>query len=160
MKHSTIPNQNRRSMFNLVIEPFKQIKFGLYMVAITIPFLIASGYILVNSFFEQYQHVLTIFNVVDPRMQWSTIADDIFYSNIIKLGICFIVFIFVLFFTIFKVTHRYYGPLVAINRFLKEIEAGNYSARAKIRENDDLQDLVKNLNHLAQILENRHGNHK
>ncbi|MBI2603507.1 MAG: hypothetical protein HYW48_10685 [Deltaproteobacteria bacterium] len=147
----------RRTLTSLIIEPFKQIKFGLYMLGITIAFLVVSAILFVNSFLEQYRHVLSIFNVVDPNLRWDFITDEIFYTNLVRLLVCFVIFMFVLFFTIFRLTHRYYGPLVAIRRFLAELKNGNYSARVTVRKKDELQDLVETLNELAVELEKKHG---
>lgn len=142
-------------MQNLLLEPFKQVRFGLYILGITLFFLGISSLILVNSFLEQYRHVLAIFKVVDPHLRWEFIADDVFYSSIGQMGICFAVFILILFFVIFKLTHRYYGPIVAIKRFTHELKRGNYTARIQLRKNDELKDLALELNQLAQILESK-----
>ena len=60
-----------------------------------------------------------------------------------------------MFATIFKLTHQIYGPLVAIKRFLEQLKKGDYSARIVIRKGDDLQNLVKDLNELAEALEQK-----
>jgi signal transduction histidine kinase len=122
------------------------------MLAITLSFLAITGLILINSFFEQYRHVLKIFNVVDPHLRWEFIADEIFYANITRLIICFAIFLIILFTTIFRLTHRFYGPIIAINRFISELKKGNYSARITLRQKDELQDVAKHLNELAESL--------
>lgn len=145
-----------RVLKSIIIEPFRQFKFGVYVIGICLAFIGAAGYLFVNSFIEQYKHVLGLFNVVDPSAKWSFIIDDIFYSNLIKLSICFALFLIIMFYTVFKLTHRYYGPLVSILRFLKELQAGNYTARIKLRKKDELQELADNLNLLAETLQKKY----
>ena len=147
----------RRNLKSTVIEPFKQIKFGLYVIGISVAFVGICAFMFVNAFTEQYQHVMGIFNVVDPTKQWDLVTNDVFKTNAIKIAILFVVFIAVLFFVVFKLTHRYYGPLVSIERFVDEFARGDYSKRAKIRERDELHSLVDKLNMMADQIERRHG---
>ena len=152
---NSIEPQSKRSLRNLLIEPLKQIRFGVYFIIITIAYTFATALLLINSFYEQYQHVMALFNVVDPHLRWELISDEVFYSNIFKMAVCFFLFLFIMFATILRLTHRIYGPLVSIKRFLNELKSGNYSARVILRKDDDLQDLVKELNELAETLEKK-----
>ncbi len=155
MKNSKQAKQSRRSLHKLLIAPFKQVRFGLYILLITVSFLFLTGLILINSFLEQYQHVLGIFNVVDPHLRWELIADDIFYTNLTRLIVCLGIFVLVIFSTVIRLTHRFYGPILSINRFAEDLKRGNYSARIKLRRRDELQDVAKKLNELAEILEKK-----
>jgi HAMP domain-containing protein len=147
----------RRNLKSTVIEPFKQIKFGLYVIGISVAFVGICAFMFVSAFTEQYQHVMGIFNVVDPNLKWELVTNDVFKTNAMKIGILFAAFIVVLFFVVFKLTHRYYGPLVSIERFVDEFARGDYSKRAKIREKDELHSLVEKLNLMADQIERRHG---
>jgi len=155
VENSFSGKQARRSLQNLLIEPFKQVRFGLYVLAITICFLLISTILMINSFFEQYNHVLSIFNVVDPHLRWEFITDSVFHENIFRLFLCFSIFVIILFSTVIKLTHRFYGPIISINRFTEELKRGNYSARIYLRKKDELQDLAKHLNELAEVLEKK-----
>jgi HAMP domain-containing protein len=53
-------------------------------------------------------------------------------------------------------SHRVFGPMVPIRRLIGELQAGNYSARGKLRKPDEFQDVMNDLNQLAQTLEQRH----
>ena len=83
----------RRNLKSTVIEPFKQIKFGLYVIGISVAFVGICAFMFVNAFTEQYQHVMGIFNVVDPTKQWDLVTNDVFKTNAIKIAILFVVFI-------------------------------------------------------------------
>ncbi len=147
----------RRNLSSLIIEPFKQVKFGLYVIGISVAFVILCAAMFVAAFTDQYQHVMDIFNVVDPSLKWELVTNDIFYANAVRIGLMFLLYISVLFVVVFRLTHRYYGPLVSIERFLDQFAAGHYYLRAKIRDKDELHDLVAKLNHVAEELERRHG---
>jgi HAMP domain-containing protein len=152
-------NRPKRNLASLVIEPFKQIKFGLYVFGISVAFVAICGFMFVKAFTEQYQHVMGIFNVVDPNLKWELVTNDVFYTNAIHIGLLFVTFIAVLFTVVFRLTHRYHGPIVSINRFLDAIVEGDYSKRCKIREKDELHALVEKLNEMAETLQARHESH-
>ncbi len=150
-------NRPRRNLRSLVIEPFKQVKFGLYVIGISVAFVVVTAMMFVAAFTDQYQHVMDIFNVVDPSLKWELVTNDIFYTNAVRIGFIFGLYIVTLFTVVFRLTHRYYGPLVSIERFLDQFAEGHYHLRAKIRDKDELHDLVAKLNHVAEELERRHG---
>jgi signal transduction histidine kinase len=147
----------RRSSRNTVIEPFKQIRIGAYVIGISLLFIIAMIALVSFSFIQQYRHVMEIFEIVDPTAQWALITNDIFYNNAMYLGALIIAYVLVLFVVVFKTTHNVYGPLVSIERFVEQIKTGEYQKRLAIRKKDDLQDLSHALNSMASELEKRHG---
>lgn len=147
----------RRTLRTTLIEPFKQIKLGLYVVAITMAFVTAAGVMFVEAFTEQYTHVMNIFQVVDPNLRWELVTNDVFYTNAIRLGVLFLTFTGLMMAVVFRMTHRIYGPLVSIERFLGQISEGQYGRRVNIRSGDDLQRLALKLNEMAATLEKRHG---
>src|SRR3982750_4565911 len=105
----------------MVIEPFKQIKFGLYVIGISVGFVGVCAFMFVEAFTEQYQHVMGIFNVVDPKLKWDLVTNDVFRTNAIRIGALFAVFIASMLGMVFRLTHRYYGPLVSIERFVDQV---------------------------------------
>ena len=149
-----------RKLSRLLIEPFKQIRFGVYIILICIGFVGASAWLFMSTWSEQYQHVMDLFANMDEEAKTAFLRDDIFHSNILKLIAFFVVFLVVMFLTIFNLTHRYYGPLVSIGRFLDQMVEGDYTARVSIRKKDELQDVARKLNTLAESLERRHGSRK
>ena len=146
-----------RLFSSILIDPFRQIKFGLYMMALSIAFVLASMVIFGIAFREQYQHVLEIFSIIDHQRQWDTVVNTVFITNLVRLVVFFGIFLAAMFLVVFRLTHRYYGPLVSIERFLDEIIEGRYGARIAIRSRDELQLLANKLNQLAVVLEQRHG---
>jgi hypothetical protein len=149
--------RSKRNLRSTLVEPFKQIKLGLYVMVISLTFLVLAGYLFVSAFTQQYQHVMEIFNVVDPQTKWELVTNDIFYANAIKLSVLFVCFIVVLFTVVFKMTHRFYGPLVSIERFCDQMIQGQYDRRCEIRRGDELVGLADKLNTLATTLGKKHG---
>lgn len=56
------------------------------------------------------------------------------------------------------VTHRTYGAAVGVRRHLWEIRDGNYSTRLKLRDSDNLTELVDPFNEMAAALDDREKN--
>ena len=100
---------------------------------------------------------MDVFQVVDPNIRWELAINDVFEKNAWRLGGVFLLYLTILCIVVFIMTHRVYGPLVSIERFVSQIEKGEYHRRARIREKDDLGRLVNKLNAMAEKLESRHG---
>lgn len=152
--------RKKRNLKTLIIEPFKQMKLGVYVLALALAFVSLTAWVFLNAFSEQYKHVMEIFQVVDPNFQWELVTNDVFYTNVIRLGVLLVSFVVLLFAVVFRVTHKYYGPLVSIERFVESMANGDYSQRVIIRRGDELQELANRLNLMAENLESRHGTQK
>ena len=148
--------QSDRRLGSTIIEPFKQFKIGIYVVVLTLLFTGLALILFMYSFWQQYQHVMSIFEVVDPKMQWELITNDVFRSNVIKVFLLFSLFILIVMAVVFRITHRYYGPLISIERFVDKVADGDYSHRISIRRSDEMARLVGKLNAMATQLEQRH----
>ena len=157
-KAALAANRPKRNLKTILIEPFKQIKLGLYVMLVTLGFIVVAGYFYLQAFQEQYAHVMEIFGVVEEATKEQVVVNDIFLRNRIKLAVVFVVYVGLMFWVIFRSTHKYYGPLVSIERFVKQMKAGNYSQRVSIRKGDELGRLVESLNEMATCLQKRHGN--
>lgn len=145
-----------RSLKNTLIEPFKQIKLGLYIIGLSLLFVGLVSGLIVNAFSEQYQQLIEIFNVPQQAQQ-ELIQNDVFETNIARISIAMIAYVASLLLLVFWATHRFFGPLVTISRFVDAIVAGDYTARVQVRKHDELQDLAQKLNEMATSLEERHG---
>ena len=152
-----VDGRKRRTMGAVFVEPFKQVTIGLYVIGVCIAFVIATSTLYVYTFIEQYRHVMSIFNVVDPGMQWEVITNEVFWSNMRAASAFFLLFIVVIFAVVLRMTHKYYGPLVSIERFVDEISGGKYFARVTVRQGDELQRMAGKLNLMAENLQRKHG---
>lgn len=144
----------RRTLRAYLVEPFKQIRFGLHVVAVSLGFTGLLGWLFVRAFREQYQQVVDIFEVTETV---DLMANDVFVRNAFLIGGTLAAFCGVMMFVVIRRTHKMYGPMVSIMRFLGELSRGNYAVRIHIRERDDFQNLVGRLNDLAETLHKRHG---
>jgi HAMP domain-containing protein len=52
-----------------------------------------------------------------------------------------------------SVTNRLFGPLVPIRNLIAQLKSGNYAARGSLRKNDEFQELMTELNELAESLQ-------
>jgi HAMP domain-containing protein len=149
--------RSRRNLKSTLVEPFKQVKLGLYVIVISLTFLVCAASTIFYAFFKQYEHVMEIFNVVDPSIRWELVTNDIFQQNAkILVALC-VTYIGILFTVVFKMTHKIYGPLVGIERFVDQLTESEFRRRVTIRRGDELERLAGKLNRLAESLERRYG---
>ncbi|MEN9529285.1 MAG: hypothetical protein RI932_1158 [Pseudomonadota bacterium] len=144
----------RRTFRAYLVEPFKQIRFGLHVVMVSLSFAGIFAYVFLEAFREQYQQVFDFFNVAD---QAAMVENDIFIRNKLKLTLTIIAFVAVTLFVVIRRTHRMYGPMISMMRFVAELKKGNYAVRIHIREHDDFHNFVAELNALAVELQKKHG---
>lgn len=144
----------RRSVRAYLIEPFQQIHFGLYVSGVSIVFCLVIAGLVFRAFSEQYQQVVQIFEVADFM---ALLTNDVFIKNAYIIGGTLLAFVAVMTAVVIQRTHRMYGPMVSIQRFVIEIARGNYAVRIKIRKKDDFQKLTEALNSMAEALHQRHG---
>lgn len=146
--------KRRRSLRAYLVEPFQQIRFGLHVALVSIAFAMALSWVVIIAFYEQYQQVVELFQVADSA---ALLQNDVFYRNGAVIAVTVMLFVGVMLFVVVRRTHRMYGPIVSILRFINELKRENYSVRIHIREKDDFQMLVLRLNELAEVLHTRHG---
>lgn len=156
-KPVTTTSRSTRSIKSTLIEPFTQIKLGIYIIILSCVFLALSGWLFYHSFSEQYSHVMEIFSVTEAGSRWEVMTNDVFYSNLYKLGALFTLYIIALLAIIFRTTHKYHGPLVSIERFAQSMVEGKYYSRVAVRKHDELKELASRLNKMAMALEKKHG---
>jgi signal transduction histidine kinase len=144
----------RRTLRAYLVEPFKQIRFGLHVVSVSFAFIALLGWLFVRAFREQYQQVIDIFQVTETA---DLMANDVFLRNALIIGGTLAMFAASMMFVVIRRTHKMYGPMVSILRFVGELERGNYAVRIHVRERDDFQNLVGRLNSLAETMHGRYG---
>ena len=153
-------NMDARSLNHVLIQPFKQIKIGLYFIVLSIVFMLATGFVFFQITYEQHANVMKIFNVVDSTTRWDLLSNDVVLSGLVKISVLLIGYMIITLLVSITLTHRIYGPLVSINKFIQELSEGNYSKRVTIRKKDELRVLAAQLNNLAEQLETRHPDNK
>lgn len=146
--------KQRRSIQAYLVEPFKQIHFGLYVVSVCLVFVLILGTLFGWSYYEQYRQLMELYRVEDTG---AVLDNAVFRKNAIIIGSVLFIFICSILYVVIRRTHKMYGPMININRYIGELIQGNYAARLKIRESDDFQNLVESINKLGIVLQERHG---
>ena len=139
------------------VEPFSQIRFGLHVVVVCLAYIILIGVIFAKSFYDQYEQVMSIFGVADMQDRMDLLVNEVFLRNAVIVGCTLVAMAGTVLFVVVLRTHRMYGPMIAINRFVGELRKGNFAARIAVRKKDDFKSLVEQLNSLAENLHRTYG---
>lgn len=142
-----------RSLRNFFIEPFAQVRMGAYILSVSLLFIVLITLLVAKAFLAQYEVLLQ----VDQTAGWEKLLEETFNRGSTELAVVLILYIAVLFTMVVRMTHRVYGPVVSINRFLDQMIQGQYDKRCTVRKDDDLKQLVHKLNELAAVLQQKHG---
>lgn len=147
----------RRTFRAYLVEPFKQIRFGLHVVFVSLLFSALFAYFFLRAFLEQHQQVFEWFNVIDAESRTAMLDNEVFIRNGYIGAVIIIAFVLSTLYVVVRRTHRMYGPIISMMRFVAELKKGNYAVRINIRERDDFHNFVAELNALAESLQSRHG---
>lgn len=146
--------RSRRKVVNLIQRPKQQIKYIMYFLA--------SGMILLLIVFSFI--LFTLSNLVNTMTQLCGMGEDV--QAAIQQSIMSAWIVFAIVFTAFAamsiatgllISHRIFGAMVPIRRQLEAMLAGDYGRRGHLREHDELQEIMSDLNALSEKLESRHG---
>lgn len=143
------PSRRRRGFLSWFVEPYRQVKLGLMFL--TLNFVFAGLFFLVFGYYflDVYQTLAEYFRL--SEMQSHEVLSK-FYPPIIIGAALLLVFISLTILLSVMYTHRIYGPLVSIHRFLDEVLENQRVKPLVLRESDQLQELAEKLNLLAEKL--------
>ncbi|MCM2281022.1 MAG: hypothetical protein NDI61_04165 [Bdellovibrionaceae bacterium] len=146
--------RSRRKVKNLIQKPKQQLKYIMYFLATGMMLLL-----IVFSFV-----LFTLSNLVNTMTQLCGMGEDVqaavqqsIMSAWVVFGIVFVAFAAMSVATGLLISHRIYGAMVPIRRQAEAILAGDYKARGKLREHDELQDIMTDLNTIAEKLDSKYG---
>lgn len=140
----------QRKWQNILVEPFVQIKMGAYVLALSLIYSTALGVFIWDAFDEQMFQFQEVYEGNSPDFIFSQGPHT---AYIFALAALVAVFILIMLLLIVRRTHRMFGPMVSIERFVDSVTQGDYTQRLKLREKDDLKDLAESLNRVAAALE-------
>ncbi len=144
--------KSQRKFSSIIINPKYQLKVAFYFFAfsfITLGFLVWYFTLSIKNSLSFLQKTYSIDIEVIESIQNNLSS----FTNVMSLT--FIGFLITVFLIWLKISHRIFGPLVPLTRHIKELQNGNYSSRAMLREGDFLIELKDELNLLAENLENK-----
>ncbi len=144
-----VSGSRRGGVRSWLVEPYRQVKLGLVFLFLNLIFaaLILSvfGYYVM----DMYTAMAGLFELTNEEA--GQILDKL-QIPILVGGILMLAFVLATITVTVRYTHQIYGPLVSIQRFLDELIAGNKPAKIQLRSSDQLQDLAKRLNSIAERL--------
>ena len=147
-------NVNRREISHTLVRPWAQLRYvgfiNLCWLAVSVVLLsVAGNYLreaIMNAEILSNAPMETKASVLHLVDRWIWIAILCVLTSAV-LGIFHSVWY----------SHRIFGPLIPLDRFIEELKAGRYHARLKYREKDELREVMHMMNDLATKLEERHG---
>ena len=139
----------RRGFVSWFVDPYKQVKLGLMFLVLNLLFaaliFIVFGYYVLDI----YTAVSSYFHLTTDQ-NYTTMSK--FAMPVITGSALIIAFVIATILISVKYTHQIYGPLVSIHRFLDQILDGQRPDKLSLRQSDQLQDLAKKLNLVAEGL--------
>ena len=138
----------RRGAISWFVEPYLQVKLGLMFLVVNFIFAGAIGFIFWFYLWDVYNAVSVYFNLTGG--QNNEILEKMSQPLFIGSGLIF-AFIVTTIMVSARYTHRIYGPLVSIHRFLDDIINNQPAKPLLLRESDQLKDLASKLNQIAQL---------
>jgi hypothetical protein len=139
----------RRGFKSWFVEPYKQVKLGLMFLLVNIFFSIMIALVFGYYVWDMYLAVSTYFQL---NQQESVLTFSKFNWPIyVGLGLVVLFMVTTILVSV-RYTHDIYGPLVSINRLLDDLLANRRPNAIMLRESDQLQDLARKLNLVAERL--------
>ena len=150
--YSALGDSEDRKAANVLVKPGFQLRLPFYILLLTISF-IALTLLLGNLYLEQ-TFVAMIENTRQSEYLQQVITDQIGDFKLISLLVLAVYAVLVIVITSVY-THRLLGPMIPVSRHLKALSDGLYSHRLSLRKKDAMHELAKQLNGLAEVLEQR-----
>ncbi len=133
-------------MRSKLVEPYFQIKLGLMFIIVNLLFSVLFAGVVWWVLSDVFAAVKTYFDLTggDAALTMGKLS-----TPLILVGVLVLAFVATTFYVAVHYTHKIYGPLVSINRFIDEMVEGRSPSKLALRDGDELQDLVLKLNILA-----------
>lgn len=151
---ATEDGPNRRSIKNILVNPQQQLKYSFALVAgcclSVILFLMVVVFQIKQTIAAMGLAYQLDGDVIDAIQ--GALTSAVYVSILLAVAIAFLAVLMGI-----RMSHRVYGPIVAIKRHIANLSEGNYKARLSLRRNDDLLEIRDALNALAEALEKRHS---
>jgi ABC-type multidrug transport system fused ATPase/permease subunit len=129
-----------------LVEPYFQIKLGLMFIIVNLLFSVLFAGVVWWVLSDVFDALKTYFDLTGGD---ATLTLGKLSTPLILVGVLVLAFVATTFYVAVHYTHKIYGPLVSINRFIDEMVEGRSPSKLALRDGDELQDLVLKLNILA-----------
>lgn len=147
-KYST----NRRTFHGLLIKPHKQVGFAFLYLCLGILALSGAMFYMLHILETNFMSLIPKANLSEDSIQ--AMREQFEVARVILVILTF----FIIGSTLYgglEVSHRVFGPFVPFFRHVRELVAGNYKSRVKLRKKDEFHDFKDLLNELAEALEKK-----
>ena len=137
----------RGGVKSMLVEPYIQVRLGLVFVVVNLLFSVMIFTVMGWYVYDVWTALTTYFNLSG---QESSLALQKLQVPLAIITFLVVGFVGTTFYVAVHYTHKIYGPMVSINRFLDELLEGKRPKTLTLRDGDQLQDLVMKLNQLAE----------
>lgn len=154
MSKKPTEKDKRKRIKGVLIRPKQQLLLGLVFMGISTMSMIVLFLLMIVSF-NQTVGRLVERNQISPHVGF--LLQD---SVTLPMGIASLLSLFTMIFFAWwyiRISHRFFGPLVPIQRHIENLKIGRYQSRVRLRQTDELGELRDSLNDLAAALEERHS---
>jgi hypothetical protein len=129
-----------------LVEPYFQIKLGFMFIVVNVIFSLLIGGLVYWILSDVFAAVKTYFQLSggDASLTLGKLS-----TPMIMIGSLVLLFVGTTFYVAVHYTHKIYGPLVSIHRFVDELLEERVPSKLLLRDGDELQDLAVKLNELA-----------
>lgn len=145
-------SNRRKGISSKLVEPYKQVKLGVIIIVINTIFAALFSLVIGYFLYDVYNSISYYFQLSN---QQNIITVQKFY---VPLAICFgLAFLFIVatLYISITYTHKIYGPLVSINRFMDTLLKNKKPEPINLRESDQLKELTIKLNEVADRMLHR-----
>lgn len=145
------PSGRRRGFKSWFVEPYRQVKLGILFLLLNMAFAGLMFGIFGYYVWDIYQTLAALFKLTSDQ---SSELLEKFQFPIIAGAVLIFVFIVASIMIAVRYTHRIYGPLVSIHRFIDDYLQGAKVSPLNLRESDQLKELAEKLNQLVDVQPN------
>jgi hypothetical protein len=144
----------RRKMRNLLLNYKVQMSHWLYFFSLSMGIMSA---VVIWSLWTFVSFLSSPMFVVQSNMDLELHSTLVGLANqILKVTAgLFLAYTILSFFLSLVMTHRIFGPLVPIKRYINELKSGNFDAQLILRKHDHMKDLAEELKSLAAVLKQK-----
>jgi methyl-accepting chemotaxis protein len=139
--------KNTRSIRNYLIRPKSQLRFSLTLMSVSSIALIAITFIsfrIVTGFvpllMAEARAGSADLGLIWPDLKFVVAICALSMVSSLALGILY--------------SHRFYGPLIPLLKQIEAIKSGDFSVRGRLRQSDEMKEVMTALNELAESLQN------
>ena len=144
------PSLGRRKIKNILLAPKAHFGTAIFIFALGFLFISILFGVLLFRLNDMIQTLASL--AQDPEQAAAATANT---SIVLMTTYCFLLLSFLCsaLFLGLTITHRYLGPMVPIQRHVKNLLEGKFDKRIQLRKNDQFKELAEDLNRLAARLQ-------